>query len=237
MPVRLTTEGRVARLLLDRPERLNATDDAMLDEMLVHLEKLTVAEDVGVVVLTGAGRAFCAGGDLRRPAPSGSRAEQVARLRRHARSVELLRGLPQVTVAALNGACAGLGVGWAAACSLRVFATSAVVNTAYLTAGLSGDFGVAWLLTRLLGTATAADWLLRPRKSPAAEAEARGFASVLAPAGAFDDTVADVVEQITSLRPEAVSGALVNFREAEFLPLPDYLDRESGRHVDVRMSR
>ncbi|MCI2419919.1 enoyl-CoA hydratase/isomerase family protein [Saccharopolyspora sp. K220] len=235
MPISLATEGRVARLLLDRPERLNAADDEMLDEMLVHLEKLTVANGVDVLVLTGAGRAFSAGGDLRRPAPSGTRAEQVARLRQHARSVELLRGLPQVTVAAVNGACAGLGVGWAAACSLRVLATSAVVNTAYLAAGLSGDFGVAWLLTRLVGAGTAADWLLRPRKIPAAEA--RGFASVLAPADAFDDTVAAVVEGICSLRPEAVSGALVNLREAEFLPLPEYLDRESGRHVDVRMSR
>jgi 2-(1,2-epoxy-1,2-dihydrophenyl)acetyl-CoA isomerase len=237
MPVRFSVEDRVARLVLDRPERLNATDDAMLGEMLEHLEHLAGEDNADVVILTGAGDAFCAGGDLTRPRPTGTRVEQVAGLRAHARSVELLRELPQVTIAAVNGACAGLGVGWAAACSLRVLDDNAVVNTAYLAAGLSGDFGVAWLLTKLLGSGVAADWLLRPRKISATEAAARGFATMVAPAKEFDDTIAGVVTGIRALRPEAVSAALINLREAESLPLAHYLDRETARHVDVRLTK
>ncbi|MEU4348209.1 enoyl-CoA hydratase/isomerase family protein [Streptomyces sp. NPDC023838] len=233
-PVQLTPAGEVARIRLSRPGRLNAVDDRMIDAFASHLGTLRVRDDVRVVVLTGAGRAFCAGGDLKRPPRTGPAAEQTALLRRQAATVEALAALPQVTVAAVNGARAGLGVGWAAACTLRVISDTAVVNTAYLAAGLSGDFGVAWWLTRLLGTGVAADWMLRPRKIGAREAQDRGFATVRCPGSEFDATMEALVRDLCARRPAALAGALANLRQAPDQPLSRYLDDESARHVATR---
>ncbi|MEV5384444.1 enoyl-CoA hydratase/isomerase family protein [Streptomyces sp. NPDC052721] len=233
-PVQLAVKGDVAQIRLNRPGRLNAVDDAMIETFASHLDTLRLRDDVRVVVLTGAGRAFCAGGDLKRPPRTGPADEQAALLRRQAATVEVLAALPQVTVAAVNGACAGLAVGWAAACSLRVLSDSAVVNTAYLAAGLSGDFGVAWWLTRLLGPSVAADWMLRPRKISAREAQERGFATIRCPESEVGATVEALVRELCAWRPTALAGALANLRQAYDLPLPRYLDEESARHVAAR---
>jgi 2-(1,2-epoxy-1,2-dihydrophenyl)acetyl-CoA isomerase len=234
--VDLRVNGPVAEIHLNRPDRLNAVDDGMLDGFARHVEAVGAMPDVRVVLLTGAGRAFCAGGDLKRPPRTGPHREQVALLRRQAATVERLADLPQATVAVLHGACAGLAVGWAAACTLRVMSDSAVVNTAYLHAGLAGDFGVAWWLTRLLGPGTAADWMLRPRKIGPAECAARGFATRRCSAQDLPDAVASLVDGLLALRPPALAGALANLRLAYHTPLGPYLDQESERHVAVRQA-
>ncbi|WP_167746545.1 enoyl-CoA hydratase/isomerase family protein [Streptomyces melanosporofaciens] len=232
--VKLVVKGDVAEIRLNRPDRLNAVDDRMIEAFAAHLETLRTSEHVRVVVLTGAGRAFCAGGDLKRPPRTGPLEEQATVLRRQAATVERLAALPQITIAMLNGACAGLAVGWAAACSLRIVSDAAVINTAYLTAGLAGDFGVAWWLSRLLGPGVAADWMLRPRKIGAREAADRGFATIHCPAGELKATVDTVVRELCAIRPAALTGALTNLRRAEDIQLSAYLDEESARHVAVR---
>ncbi|MFE9629015.1 enoyl-CoA hydratase/isomerase family protein [Streptomyces sp. NPDC006527] len=234
--VLLHVEGAVAEMRINRPERLNAVDDAMLETFARHLETIAGLEDVRLVLLTGAGRAFCAGGDLKRPPRTGPESDQVALLRRQAATVEALASLPQPTIAVLGGACAGLAVGWAAACTLRVMTDNAVVNTAYMAAGLSGDFGVAWWLTRLLGSGTAADWMLRPRKIGAEECTARGFATIRCAPERLDETVDDLTATLLSHKPAALTGALINLRLAPGMGLAPYLDQESERHVAVRQS-
>lgn len=142
----------VATITLNRPESMNTMGDELLPLTHAYLAEAAADDDVRAGVLTGRGRAFCAGGDLRdmasatRGAPGeriGPRSVErtIGDLRHHMRSSQLLREMPKITIAAINGACAGAGFSWACACDLRYAAESAVFNTAFLTAGLSGDFG------------------------------------------------------------------------------------------------
>lgn len=156
----------VATITLNRPESMNTMGGELLPLTNAYLAAAASDGDVRAVVLTGTGRAFCAGGDLRdmaagnRGAPGqsigpGSVERSISDLRYHMRSSQLLREMPKVTIAAINGACAGAGFSWACACDLRYAAESAVFNSAFLTAGLSGDFGGTWTLPRIVGPAKA----------------------------------------------------------------------------------
>ena len=233
--VSVDVRGATAWVTLNRPERLNAVTPEMLDDLAAALSTIAPREDVAAVVLTGAGRAFCAGGDLRSPRPTATRSEQVVELRSAAAAtIERLRTMDQVTIAAVNGPCAGMGVGLAAACDLRVLAEEAVVNTAYLGAGLSGDFGVAWLLSRILGGGIAADWLLRPRKVGANEALTRGFASEILPQDQLMTRVTEIAVSLERVPTTARRHAKANLIDAGNTDLSTYLTTEAFRHVDAK---
>jgi 2-(1,2-epoxy-1,2-dihydrophenyl)acetyl-CoA isomerase len=237
--VRLAVTGPVAVLTLDRPDKLNALTDPMLDDVLAALDGLAGAPEVRVVVLTGAGRAFCAGGDLARRADGSPPPDPVAgavALRHYARITELLAGMPAVTVAAVRGACAGAGLAWAAACDLRVVAEGAVFASAYLAAGLSGDFGGLRYLARLIGHGAAARWYLLPERVPAEEAARLGLVSVLAADGEFDAAVASTVRRLAGSAPPALRAIKANLTEYAERSLGDYLTAEATRHAEVRAS-
>ena len=128
--VRLSTSAGVATVTLDRPERLNAITEQLLDELLATLEAVAGDESVRVVVLTGSGRAFCVGGDLREGVGAGVGGDgplhtAVGNLREYMRTAQLLHEMPKPTIAAINGACAGAGLSLACACDLRYAADSA----------------------------------------------------------------------------------------------------------------
>ena len=141
--VRFEVSGPVATITLNRPDRLNAMTEELIAAVLVLLEQVSADEAIRVLVLTGAGRGFCAGGDLgamgefAEPRTPGA---SIAQLRRLHRTTELLHEMPKPTIAAVNGPCAGAGLSWACACDLRIAAESAVFRTAFLSAGLTGDF-------------------------------------------------------------------------------------------------
>src|SRR5699024_8507575 len=184
MAIRLTREDNIATLTLDAPERLNALDDDELAEAATaHLHTLYNDSTLAAIILTGANGVFSAGGNLktlhqlttRLNEGSISAAEAVERIRNSAQVVELLRASPVPTIAAIDGACAGAGIGWVGACDLRIASQTAFIDSAYLKLGLGTDFGVALFLTETVGAAIAKDWLLRPRRIPAAELYARGF--------------------------------------------------------------
>lgn len=183
--VLVSREAGVAVVTLNRPESLNALSSELMDELPQVLRDVADDPEVGCVVLTGAGRGFCAGGDLKsRQAELDARAllpevEQVrvaapyrieAVLRSRVESARLLHDMPKVTIAMINGACAGAGLSMAGACDLRFAADSAVFTSAFTRAGLSGDFGGSWFWTRILGTAKARELYLMPRRLSAAEA-------------------------------------------------------------------
>ena len=162
-------EGRVAVLTFNRPEARNA----LHPDTYVALEHLlpTLAEDndVGAVMLTGAGGAFCAGGDVkgmnaRNSAEAASPVgweSAVDDLRARQRSVSAaLHNFPKVTVAAIDGAAAGAGLSIALACDLRVGSPRAIFTTAFARVGFSGDFGGSWFLTQLVGAAKARELYL-----------------------------------------------------------------------------
>src|ERR1700746_4022692 len=152
-----TTEGGIAWLTLNRPDRLNAFSPAMLHGLNEALQRLGGDAAVGAVVITGAGRGFCAGGDVKTMADRAAQGfeERVEGLRRMHQLPLLLRTIPKVVVAMVNGPAVGAGLGLALACDLRVAGRSARFGTGFAGVGYSGDFGGSWTLTHLVGTAKA----------------------------------------------------------------------------------
>jgi 2-(1,2-epoxy-1,2-dihydrophenyl)acetyl-CoA isomerase len=161
-----TIEDGIATLTFNRPERMNALSTPIMDGLLHGLPRLAGDPAVKTVVLTGAGRAFCAGGDVKSMAEGGgerrSAAEATARLRSRMEVSRILHELPKPTIAMINGPAAGAGLALALACDLRIAGVSARLVTAFVRVGFSGDFGGSYFLTRLAGTARARTLFHRP---------------------------------------------------------------------------
>jgi 2-(1,2-epoxy-1,2-dihydrophenyl)acetyl-CoA isomerase len=142
-----------------------------------------------VLVLTGAGDTFCPGAELRpaaeAPASADAAAARVLPAAETYHSARLLRELPAVTVAAVNGACAGAGFAWAAACDLRVASTKARFATAFVNVGLPGELGLAWTLPRIVGANRARELMYLSPKLDAEQAREYGFVSRVWPAESF----------------------------------------------------
>lgn len=181
----------VATLTLNRPERLNALHPEIFDGFARVLPGLATAEDVGAIVVTGTGRAFCAGGDV---AAQSERAESAAagrttsfeaivadlRRRQHAVSAALAEH-PKVTIAAIPGAAAGAGMSIALACDLRIAGESGFLLSAFAKVGFSGDFGGSWFLTQLVGSAKAREVYLCNERITAAEGQRLGLFNRVVP--------------------------------------------------------
>jgi 2-(1,2-epoxy-1,2-dihydrophenyl)acetyl-CoA isomerase len=153
-----TSENGITTLTLNRPERLNALSAAMTEGLKEALERLATDRDCGAIVITGAGRGWCAGGDVKTMAARehDQTFETRTETLRHAHQLPmLLRTVPKVVIASINGPVAGAGLGLALACDLRVAGKSARFGTAFARIGYSGDYGGSWSLTRLVGTAKA----------------------------------------------------------------------------------
>jgi 2-(1,2-epoxy-1,2-dihydrophenyl)acetyl-CoA isomerase len=158
-----------ARLTLARPDRMNAMTNQMVRE--AHDALVLAANDpsIRVLVLTGEGRGFCPGADLDHFSSGASGDEKLDA--RHFHVATLLHELPAVTIAAVNGACAGAGLGWALACDLRVAAASVRFNTAFLDVAVAGDMGGPWTLSRLVGGSKARELYFLPGRFDATEAQ------------------------------------------------------------------
>jgi 2-(1,2-epoxy-1,2-dihydrophenyl)acetyl-CoA isomerase len=231
----MAVAGAVATVTLNRPEKLNAATSAMLDQLPVVLGEVAERRDVRVLVLTGAGDAFCAGADIgSRSTLSGPAG--VAELRTRADAVRILAGLPQITVAAVNGACAGMGTALAAACDLRLLASRSRIATGYLRIGVPGDFGGLYHLSRIVGRSRALEWYVRPRKIEPDEASSTGFANAVFDDETFADGVAKWCADLLSLAPLALRAVKANLLDQDRLALEEYLDEETQRHVAVRAS-
>jgi 2-(1,2-epoxy-1,2-dihydrophenyl)acetyl-CoA isomerase len=176
-------ENRVAVLTLNRPGRLNALTRDMMQALLARLSSCAMDDAVGCVVITGAGSAFCAGGDVRvqaRVAAEGSPETPEQRtdtLRASMEASRLLHEMPKPTIAMLNGVAAGAGMSLALACDLRIAGRSARMTTAFAKVGLSGDYGGTWFLTQLVGTAKARELYFLSDVLDAARIEALGLAN------------------------------------------------------------
>src|SRR6059036_4260002 len=182
----------VAVLTLNRPDRLNAMSGPMLDAMLEALPRLADDSDVGVVVLTGAGRGFCAGGDVKAMAEGrefgGTTLEEKAQALRSRMEVSRwLHEMPKVTIAMVRGAAAGAGLSLALACDLRVAGDSARFATAFARVGYSGDFGGSWFLTQLVGTAKARELYYTADIVDASQARELGIVNRVVPDGHLEE--------------------------------------------------
>jgi len=200
-----TSADGVRTITLDRADKLNAVNDALAASLSSAVAHAAAEDDVRVVVITGAGRAFCAGLDLSEP-PSLPTATRVDRLDPYAwvgTWVRTILGCEKPVVAAVNGPAAGAGFGLALACDMRIVASSARMTAGYVRRGLSPDAGVSWLLPRHVGLARASDILLTGRDVDAAEAERIGLAAHVAADAEFSDAVRDHASRLAAGPPLA----------------------------------
>lgn len=221
--------GKVAILTLNRPDAMNALSDTIIRGLLEAFERLGRDEEVGAIVLTGAGRGFCAGGDVKGMANRGERSfeERVEDLRWKQRLPLLIRTSPKVVVAAVNGAAMGAGFSLALACDFRVVARSAKMGTAFAAVGYSGDFGITWWLTTLVGPAKARELLMLNPRLSAEDADGLGLVTVMAEDG-------DVVDEAVRLATQVAEGPRLtwsymkrNLLETESAALARVLDMEA----------
>jgi 2-(1,2-epoxy-1,2-dihydrophenyl)acetyl-CoA isomerase len=209
-PVVVERDGSVATVRLNRPDAMNALTVATKEALLAALTE--VAEDASVrcVVLTGTGRAFCVGQDLREhigllQASDPSLWETVPR---HYNPIaELLATMNKPVVAALNGVAAGAGAAFAMAADLRVMVDTAGMNLAFAGIALSCDSGSSWWLQRLVGPARAKELLLLPRTVPASECLELGLVTRVVPADELDGTVRELAATLAA-GPTLAYGAI-----------------------------
>ena len=185
-PVMYDVADQVATITLARPEDMNSLDTATKDALHAAIQRAAGDEDVRCVVLTGTGRAFCVGQDLREHVANistQSMEEVWSTVDRHYTPIALgLATMEKPVIAAVNGVAAGAGMSIALACDLRLAADTAGFNTAFTAIGLSCDTGASWSLPRLVGPTKAMELLLTPRTVDAQEALALGLVNRVVPA-------------------------------------------------------
>ena len=207
-------EGNLTWLVLNRPEALNALDATLIDELRDFLARLPEDRETRVVVLRGAGRAFCAGLDLKAPPapdPGGgpNAADRVGPLLRNQRRISeiplLMRRAPQPIVAAVHGPACGGGMALALAADLRVAGASMRMNAAFIRLGLSAcDIGVSYLLPRLVGASVAAELLFTGDFIHADRALTLGLVSRVVEDDALDEAARDLAGRILRHSPLAL---------------------------------
>lgn len=217
-----------ATVTLNRPDSLNGIVGELSRELYECLNMISLDNEIRVVLFTGAGKAFCPGADLRANT-SGEKHEPSRKEYFHITT--LLHEMPKVTVAGINGACAGAGLGWAAACDLRYATARAAFNTAFLGVAISGDMGGPWLLPRLIGAAKARELFFMSEKFSAQEAERLGLVNKVFPDETFREEVDAIVNKLSKSAPLAIGEMKKNFVNAENMPLREYIDLETERHT------
>ena len=224
-------EAGICTITLNRPESLNALNGTMLTELPLACEAAAADDDVRVVVLTGAGRLFCAGGDLKDTGRGDIRnlEQSIYSLTHSERTSILLHQMPKPTIAALNGGAAGAGCSITLACDLRYMSTSAYLYTAFLRVGFSGDFGGTWTLPRLVGMGKAREMYLLPDRVPAEEALSLGLANGVYEPAELMPNVRQVAAQLCDSHPGAIAQIKNNLNDAFTIPLSEAVRREADR--------
>ena len=228
-------EERVGVLTLNRPEARNALSMDMKRALVDTLPLLGADEEVGCVLLTGAGGAFCSGGDTKNMQREGKPPSPEARkrqLRWEHKISGMLRTLEKPTVAALPGPAAGAGFSLALACDIRIAADTAFFTTAYARLGLSGDYGASYFLTQLVGTAKARELMFTAARIDAEEALRLGIVNRTVPADQFEKESFALAAQIAAGPPIALRWMKDNLNRALEEPLQSILDIEAERMVN-----
>jgi 2-(1,2-epoxy-1,2-dihydrophenyl)acetyl-CoA isomerase len=238
-------EDRVATLTLNRPERRNAFSGEMLTGLARALEDAETAHDVGCVVITGAGGAFCAGGDVKgmneRNSGGGEGPGLDARIHAQRLSQRATSGrvytMPKPVVAALPGAAAGAGFSLALACDLRVMADTAVLVTSFARVGFSGDYGGTYFLTQLVGAAKARELYFLSERVSAQDALRLGLANQVVPASELAKTTHELALRLANGPAVAYRYMKENLnRAASGADVFDCLDLEATHHVHTGLT-
>lgn len=231
--IEATADG-VTTLTLNRPERLNALSATIMEGLLEALPRLAQDPEVGVVVITGAGRGFCAGGDVKRMAEGAAQPsveEATANLRGRMEVSRLLHEIPKPTIAMVNGPAAGAGFSIALACDLRFAGQSARFVTAFAKVGFSGDFAGSYFLSKLVGTGRARELYYTAEPLSAEQAFALGIANRVVPDAELADVTMDFARKLARGPRIALGLMKRNFNAAESGTLAELLDLEAQGQI------
>jgi 2-(1,2-epoxy-1,2-dihydrophenyl)acetyl-CoA isomerase len=242
-----STRGGIATLTLNRPEARNALTRDMFAALAEALPRLALDPAVRLVVLTGAGGAFCSGGDVKafaRHAAAGASADpaapaapalsfdlRVTDLRARMEVSRLLHEMPKPTLAVIPGAAAGAGLSLALACDLRIAADDAKLTTAFAKVGLSGDFGGSYFLPHLVGAARAREMYFTGQVVLGAEAARIGLVNRAVPAAQLAAAAAAWAAELAALPTVALGYMKRNLNLGQRASLTDVLDAEAVHMV------
>lgn len=233
------TDG-VMTITLNRPDRRNAMSGPMLEGLVAALADAETASDVGALVLTGAGGAFCAGGDVKGMAAAGGEGggsplqydARVHNQRRNQRDTSgKLYEMPKPTIAALPGAAAGAGLSLALACDLRYAAPNAIMTTAFARVGFSGDYGGTWFMSRLIGSAKARELYFLSDRVDMDQAVSLGLVNGVFPAESLMDEVGAIARRLASGPTVAYRYMKENLNRAVHGDMGECLDMEAAHHI------
>jgi 2-(1,2-epoxy-1,2-dihydrophenyl)acetyl-CoA isomerase len=230
-----TISGGIATITFNRPESRNSLTPAMMKGLAESLPRLAIDPAVRVVVLTGAGRAFCAGGDVKSfAARAGGAAAavesfegRVSDLRARMEMVRWLHEMPKPTLAVIPGPAAGAGLSMALACDMRIAADDAKMTTAFSKVGLSGDFGGSYFLNQLVGAARARQMYFTAEVVKADEALRIGLVNRVVPYEQLEKAAADYAQELLALPTIAVGYMKKNLNTGLRSNLSDVLDSEA----------
>lgn len=232
------TDG-VLTLTMNRPYARNALTAEMLDALAGQLARAELASDVRCIVLTGTGKGFCSGGDVKamnkqhadaHPGRDPDTYIHRQRLVQRATAGKLF-GMPKPTLAAINGPAAGAGLSLALACDLRIMSEDAIMMTAFARVGLSGDFGGTYFITQLVGAARARELFFMSDRISAEQAAAIGLANWLTQPEALRDDASDIARRLAAGPSVAYRYMKENLSRAMSGDIEDCLDLEATHHV------
>ncbi len=239
-------EDGVAVLTMNRPERRNAMSGEMMSGMTIALREAEASNDVRCVVLTGAGGAFCAGGDVKgmnernKPASGGAPTtldEAIARQRLAQRATAgKLYEMPKPTIASLPGAAAGAGLSLALACDLRIASENALLVTAFAKVGFSGDYGGTFFMTQLIGAAKARELYYLSDRVDAKEAERLGLVNQVVTEGALEEKTLELARRLASGPSVAYRYMKENLNRAVGGEMGECMDLEATHHVHTGLT-
>ncbi len=222
-------ENGIATLTLNRPERLNALSMDIRNGLLEALDRLGHDSNIGCIVLTGAGRGFSAGGDVKSMGERSAAGfeSRAAGIQFSNKIPKLMRSIPKTVIAMVNGVAVGAGLSMAMAADLRISARSARFGTGFLKIGLSGDWGGTWTMTRLVGTAKARELYLLGDMITADEALAAGLVNRVADDADLRDTTMAIARRIADMPQVALGYVKRNLHAAETGEFQTVLDMEA----------
>jgi enoyl-CoA hydratase/carnithine racemase len=223
-----TIRDRVAVITLNRPEVRNALSDNLTPALRAMIKTCGENPEVGALLITGAGTAFCAGGNVK---GMGAHRDRKKLEMSHEEKVA-----DKPTIAALPGPAVGAGLAIAMACDIRIAAESAFVSTGYLRVGLSGDYGIAWLLTRLVGSSRARELMFTSDKVDAARCERIGLVNRVVPDAKLQEEAFALARSIAEGPTIALRYMKDNLDEAQLFDFATARDHEAERLIRTTMT-
>lgn len=235
-----SVKDRVATLTFNRPEKLNALSHDLIVGSIDYLKRWSLDPEIGAIVVTGAGRAFCAGGDVsmmaRDDAAPKTLEQQIDGLRQAQELSWLLYNSPKVTIAAVNGHAMGAGLGVCLACDLRIASDQAKFGTAYAKVGFGGDFGTTWLLAHYAGAPKAKELFFLSEIIDAAEAHRIGLVNRVVTSDSLSSQVAEIASRIAHGPLTSYRYMKANVNLAATTDFRTMLDREAETHLRCGMT-